>query len=68
MRSICKICKITDNIEEGIECHKCKYWYCFECISFENGEYYCDDCINDYINVYKNNCIKKKYKNKCTTD
>jgi hypothetical protein len=45
MRATCISCEHSDNIEEGIECHKCKHWICAECVCFkDDGNYYCVEC------------------------
>jgi hypothetical protein len=48
MRDVCIICKITYNVEDGINCHQCKYFACQECIIMnDDGCYYCIECCND---------------------
>jgi len=44
-RETCISCGLSDNIEEGAECHKCKKWICTDCVIFkDDGNYYCDKC------------------------
>ena len=53
-RATCALCDVTDNIEEGADCYKCKKWVCTECVIFEDGNYYCNKC-NEECNE-KNKC------------
>lgn len=41
---ICVVCDVKNNDEEGIECKQCKFWTCFECVTMEEGIYYCNLC------------------------
>jgi hypothetical protein len=44
-RETCALCDLTDNIEDGADCHKCKKWVCTECVIFnDDGNYYCNEC------------------------
>ena len=44
-RETCVLCDLTDNIEDGADCHKCKKWVCTECVIFnDDGNYYCNMC------------------------
>ncbi len=46
-RATCASCDVTDNIEEGTECHKCKQWICTDCVIFnDDGNYYCNEHNN----------------------
>jgi hypothetical protein len=45
VRATCVSCNLTDNIEEGADCHKCKKWVCTDCVIFnDDGNYYCNEC------------------------
>jgi hypothetical protein len=46
MRIVCIICNISYNSEEIAECIKCKNNICQDCVIFEEGNYYCNECIN----------------------
>jgi hypothetical protein len=46
MRVVCDICKIKYNLEEVAECIKCKSFICQECIIFDEGNYYCLECLD----------------------
>ena len=44
-RATCGVCELTDNIEEGADCHKCHHWTCSECVLFcDDGNYFCQEC------------------------
>jgi hypothetical protein len=45
MRTTCIVCNHTYNCEEVAECIKCKEAICQECIIFEDGNYFCPDCV-----------------------
>lgn len=50
MREICVVCNLKNNTEEGTECKICKHWVCFECVVFEDGSYFCVNCIDSKNN------------------
>jgi hypothetical protein len=44
-RESCVSCDLTDNIEDGADCRKCKKWVCTDCVIFnDDGNYYCNEC------------------------
>jgi len=45
MRAICTICKFSYNCEDLAECIKCGCSVCAECVLFEDGKYYCEECM-----------------------